>query len=1039
MKTSTKANWPAYLLFIRHVIFSKRKLFISSVAFISLLSAASAQTWESVLAKTGSNGKLVYTTDANKNSLPDFSYAGYKNNDKAIPQVTKIITTLSPKSGDNTSYINSAITAAASVTPDADGIRGVILLSKGTYQINGTIKVNVSGVVLRGAGSSSDPNVGTILQAVGNTPAQRTVLTAGGGSGAGWNKTGSYQSNITDNFVQVGAREFSVASTSGLQVGDNIAIYSPCTSAWISAVGGGGTAGAADWTVGSQPLVFSRVIKAINGLKITIDAPVFNHLNKSLAQAYIYKIDRSGILTQIGLENFSIDIRNWTNQDVDENHAWEGVGMVQIEDSWATNVIALHFGHAGFHFNTASRITLDNCKAMEPVATITPERRYNYNFEDHSTNILIKNSEANKARHAFVSNGTSTVSGVVILRCKASDNYTSAEGHRRWTMGMLFDNYTTSGAIPSDGRVLGLYSRGNYGTSHGWAAVHSIAWNCNVANGSITVQQPPTAQNYVIGGSGNLNTSVPFPQYAKGYAEGFNRTDGKKLSPQSLFDRQLADRQTITPPPNQLPTITLTAPANNQSFTAPASITITADATDADGTVSKVDFYNGTTLLGTDNSAPYSFTWTNVAAGNYTITAKVTDNATAVSTSSVANIAVIAVPVCQTVSSSGDDGNVAANVLDNNLATRWSASGDGQWLAFCLGTSQSVSGVQIAFYSGNTRQSIFDIQVSGDGIAWNTVSSTIHSSGSSLALETFALTTLQNVQYVRILGHGNTVNAWNSYTEVKIIVGTIPVINKAPTASITSPANNDAYNAPAIVTINASAADTDGTVAKVDFYNGTTLLGSDASAPYSYTWMNVAAGTYSLTVKATDNEGATTTSSVITVKVNTVVTNNCSGVALYKENGGYVAGSIVQNGGKRYQCKPYPYNGWCNGAAWAYGPGTGTAWADAWTLLGSCSGVRVAETDLTEVASPSGIAGISNAPNPFTGATEIEVMVSEAGNVSVKIYDLKGIEIATIVEEYMNTGTYNFVYDSSVLKSNMYLLKYNSASGSIVKKIIKTE
>jgi uncharacterized protein (DUF608 family) len=74
------------------------------------------------------------------------------------------------------------------------------------------------------------------------------------------------------------------------------------------------------------------------------------------------------------------------------------------------------------------------------------------------------------------------------------------------------------------------------------------------------------------------------------------------------------------------PTVSITSPANGATFTAPASVTINAAAADSDGTVSKVDFYRGTTLLGTDTSSPYSYSWTNVAAGSYILTAKATDN-----------------------------------------------------------------------------------------------------------------------------------------------------------------------------------------------------------------------------------------------------------------------------------------------------------------------------------------------------------------------------------------------------------------------------
>ncbi len=92
--------------------------------------------------------------------------------------------------------------------------------------------------------------------------------------------------------------------------------------------------------------------------------------------------------------------------------------------------------------------------------------------------------------------------------------------------------------------------------------------------------------------------------------------------------------------------------------------------------------------------------------------------------------------------------------------------------------------------------------------------------------------------------------------------------NQAPTCSITSPTNGATFTAPANVVINASAADTDGTIAKVEFFQGTTKLGEDLTAPYSYTWASVVAGTYSLTAKATDNAGAITTSTAVSINVN---------------------------------------------------------------------------------------------------------------------------------------------------------------------------
>ena len=87
------------------------------------------------------------------------------------------------------------------------------------------------------------------------------------------------------------------------------------------------------------------------------------------------------------------------------------------------------------------------------------------------------------------------------------------------------------------------------------------------------------------------------------------------------------------PPPNAVPTVSIASPAPGGTFTAPASIGITASASDSDGTVVRVDFYSGGALIGSDTTSPFQFTWSNVGAGSYTLTARATDNGGAVSTS----------------------------------------------------------------------------------------------------------------------------------------------------------------------------------------------------------------------------------------------------------------------------------------------------------------------------------------------------------------------------------------------------------------------
>ncbi len=91
---------------------------------------------------------------------------------------------------------------------------------------------------------------------------------------------------------------------------------------------------------------------------------------------------------------------------------------------------------------------------------------------------------------------------------------------------------------------------------------------------------------------------------------------------------------------NAPPSVSITSPTNNSNFTAPATVAISVNASDSDGTVTKVDFYNGTLLLGTSTVAPFGFNWSNVSSGNYVLTAKATDNTGNSTTSSSVNISV---------------------------------------------------------------------------------------------------------------------------------------------------------------------------------------------------------------------------------------------------------------------------------------------------------------------------------------------------------------------------------------------------------------
>ncbi|MHC4294513.1 MAG: Ig-like domain-containing protein, partial [Planctomycetota bacterium] len=116
--------------------------------------------------------------------------------------------------------------------------------------------------------------------------------------------------------------------------------------------------------------------------------------------------------------------------------------------------------------------------------------------------------------------------------------------------------------------------------------------------------------------------------------------------------------------------------------------------------------------------------------------------------------------------SSYEDPNLPTNTIDSDPGTRWSAQGDGQWIEYDLGSTRTLSKVCIAWYRGDTRTSAFDIEVSADGVNWTGVYSG-QSSGTTTGLEEYSFDAI-TARYVRIVGHCNSLNDWNSITEVAV-------------------------------------------------------------------------------------------------------------------------------------------------------------------------------------------------------------------------------------------------------------------------------
>jgi regulation of enolase protein 1 (concanavalin A-like superfamily) len=469
-----------------------------------------------------SNGRLTYSTEAN-NRIPDYSYAGYRYGEKSLPNVP-VVTTLSPTSGDQTARIQSALDAIGGRAPDANGHRGTLQLQPGRYEIYGTLRVRQSGVVLRGSGRGTNAAVDTILFARGNNPHQRTVVIVGTNDSSPWDTGAS--TNITDSFVAAGALSVNVQNAGMFSVGQEVIITHPSTQAWINAIGGGGASIA--WAAGSKDIPYVRKVTSISGSSITFDAPLFNHLNRSLSQARVAVVSGRNLIREAGVENLRVDIETAGGQD--ENHAWSAIAVSGAEDSWVKNVSTRYFGYAGVKTSGAIRITIDTASATNPIGIRTGSRFYNFDVDGYSQLVLFTNCVAADGRHNFISNGTMSASGVVWHRC-TSTGTNDSEGHRHWSTGMLFD------AISGSNLNLKLFNRGDWGTQHGWGLAHSTAWN---SQATFFIQKPPTAQNYGISGLGNNSTAYSFPG-AMGHVD---IRPGQRLVPESLYEAQMCDRLT---------------------------------------------------------------------------------------------------------------------------------------------------------------------------------------------------------------------------------------------------------------------------------------------------------------------------------------------------------------------------------------------------------------------------------------------------------------------------------------------------------------
>jgi len=350
---------------------------------------------------------------------------------------------------------------------------------------------------------------------------------------------------------------------------------------------------------------------------------------------------------------------------------------------------------------------------------------------------------------------------------------------------------------------------------------------------------------------------------------------------------------------NTPPSVTLTSPTPNATYTAPATIPLAAAASDIDGTIAQVSFYNGTSLIGTDTTSPYALSWANVPAGTYRVTAVATDNSGATATSSAIAVTVVTPPPSTPFGGTPaavpglieaenfDDGGQNIGYFDtsagNNggkyrqtdvdIETTSDLGGGysigwvnaGEWLKYTVSVTSlanyildlrlaaaSTGGIVHLEVDGADATGPISVPNTGGWQSWQTVS-----------IAGIPLTTGTHV--LRLVF--DTAGSSGLVSNVNYLRWRIPGVNVPPVIALTAPAGGASYYAPASIPLSASGYDPDGTIAQVNFFAGTTLVGTDTTAPYAITWSNVPAGTYTITAVAIDNSGASATSSGVTVQV----------------------------------------------------------------------------------------------------------------------------------------------------------------------------
>lgn len=540
-------------------IYEGEKLITRRLLYFSLLPPG--QEGISSIAFVGEDGKMLYVPDYLGNTIPDYSFAGYKAGNEEIPIIPDRIV-LHPKPGDDTARIQEAIDEVSALEPDSNGYRGGVLLTKGVYEVEGRLNISADGVVLRGEGKDDPENLwldpenrddlssfkekmreeqATVIIATGKN--RRILINIGGSSGVQFEE--GTMRRILDDYIPVGSRIIRVESTKDFHVGDRIIIQRIGNEAWINEIEMNRIPGEGinQW----QPfnIEYENRVFSIDEEWITLEQPLVHSIDSRWGGGRIYRFDDPGRIRYSGIENLravSFWILNEDGVD-DTRHADQFIRFGFAKDCWARDVVGEHFYNAqdggGIMTERGSvNITIESCSVLvanpsfydgpgydHTGRTYAPTGVYvgRYAFHLNGQAGLVRDCFALYSRHAYVV-GARVAGPNVFLDSVGRYSLTNSEPHHRWSTGGLYDNVSDKIAI---------MNRLNLGTGHGWSGAYYTAWN---TKGLLAVQKPPTAQNWAIGHTGD--TWEGFFEGPKGYWESL----GTPVNPRSLYLQQLRDR-----------------------------------------------------------------------------------------------------------------------------------------------------------------------------------------------------------------------------------------------------------------------------------------------------------------------------------------------------------------------------------------------------------------------------------------------------------------------------------------------------------------